>query len=120
MTTLLDTLKSLETAEDFLNHFGVAYDQRVVDVNRLHILQRLHDRLSGADLEAMDEPALQETMPDYLARAYSDFVASDARTEKVFTVFHRAGASAKTVRQTMIPLTAVRGTGQHGIEPSGA
>ena len=43
-----ETLADLESAEDFLDHFGIAYDARVVQVNRLHILQRFHDYLAEA------------------------------------------------------------------------
>jgi|APTNR8051073442_1049403.scaffolds.fasta_scaffold04243_4 nitrogenase-stabilizing/protective protein len=109
MTKLLDTLKSLETAEDFLDQFGIPYEQRVIDVHRLHILQRLHDRLSESDLESMDDDRLHETVSTFLAGAYHDFVVSDARTEKVFKVFHQNGGTARPPGKTMIPLADVRG-----------
>ena len=109
MTRLLDTLKSLETAEDFLDQFEIPYEQRVIDVNRLHILQRLHDRLGESDLESMDDDRLHQTVSTFLAGAYRDFVVSDARTEKVFKVFHRADETARPTGKTMIPLAAVRG-----------
>ena len=109
MTELLETLKSFETAEDFLDHFAIPYEQRVIDVNRLHILQRLHDRLAGTDLECMDDDRLHETVSAFLAGAYRDFVVSDARTEKVFKVFRRAAETARPAGKTMIPLADVRG-----------
>jgi nitrogenase-stabilizing/protective protein len=109
MTELLDTLKSLETAEDFLDHFAIPYEQRVIDVNRLHILQRLHDRLAEADLEIMDEDRLHEAYSAFLAAAYQDFVTSDARTEKVFKVFHQAKPKGGVPGQTMVPLGDIRG-----------
>jgi nitrogenase-stabilizing/protective protein len=109
MIKLLGTLKSLETAEDFLDQFEIPYEQRVIDVNRLHILQRLHDRLGESDLEGMDDERLQETVSTFLAGAYHDFVVSDARTEKVFKVFHQNGGTAHPPGKTMIPLADVRG-----------
>ena len=109
MTELLESLKSFETAEDFLDHFAIPYEQRVIDVNRLHILQRLHDRIADADLENMDDARLHETVSTFLAGAYRDFVTSDARTEKVFKVFHRTGKAACPAGRTMIPLADVRG-----------
>lgn len=109
MTGLLETLKSLETAEDFLEHFDIPYDQRVIDVNRLHILQRLHDRLSEADLESMDDDSLHETYSSFLASAYQDFVTSDAKTEKVFKVFQQSKPKGGSRGQTMIPLEDIRG-----------
>ena len=108
MTPLPDVLETLETAEDFLEHFGIDYDARVVAVNRLHILQRFHDRLAAADLDGLDAAGSHEAVSALLARAYRDFVASDARTEKVFKVFH--DAERKPVPgTTVVPLAAVRG-----------
>lgn len=89
MTTLNDDLQDLESAEDFLDYFGIAYERSVVQVNRLHILQRFHDymqRVSLPDGEAAQRAAYRAA----LAAAYQDFVISDAITEKVFKVFQAA------------------------------
>lgn len=83
--TFKDDLAELQSAEDFLDYFGIAFDKTVVQVNRLHILQRFHDYLRGAG----GEPEY-ETWKRLLMRAYEDFVHSDARTEAVFQVFKRA------------------------------
>lgn len=87
--SLADDLESLESAEDFLDYFGLEYDPTVVHVNRLHILQRFHNYLAQ-DPETLptDDPAKLEVYRRSLARAYQDFVESDALTEKVFKVFH--------------------------------
>jgi nitrogenase-stabilizing/protective protein len=99
-----DELQDLSSAEDFLEYFGVAYDQKVVQVNRLHILQRFHDYLAqaGEVLPEADEPR-REVYKRLLARAYQDFVESDALTEKVFKVFHEVES------QTFIPLESLGG-----------
>ncbi|NWG39470.1 MAG: nitrogenase-stabilizing/protective protein NifW [Hydrogenophilaceae bacterium] len=86
--TLNEAMEEMESAEDFLNYFGVAYDPGVVHVNRLHILQRFHDYLARAgDLEE-DEDTRRLIYASLMTRAYEDFVRSDALTEKVFKVFH--------------------------------
>lgn len=83
---LEEALNELSSAEEFLDYFAVRYEPAVVQVNRLHILQRFHDYIekqASASTDAM-------VFDDYrklLARAYQDFVASDALTEKVFRVF---------------------------------
>jgi nitrogenase-stabilizing/protective protein len=86
--TLDEAMEELVSAEDFLEYFGIAFDPAVVHVNRLHILQRFHDYIAKAG----DLPAAEATRRDLfevlLNRAYNDFVASDALTEKVFKVFH--------------------------------
>ena len=95
---LVTDLADLESAEDFLDYFGVAYDPGVVQVNRLHILQRFHDYLGKyADSCAPTHTEYRAS----LALAYTDFVHSDAITEKVFRVLKRASGI------TTIPLSAI-------------
>jgi nitrogenase-stabilizing/protective protein len=82
-----DETADCESAEDFLDHFKVPFERSVVHVNRLHILQRFHNYLDAhthAGVTAYDE------YRGWLARAYEDFVKSDAQTEKVFSVLQRA------------------------------
>jgi nitrogenase-stabilizing/protective protein len=87
--SLDDDLEELSSAEDFLQYFDIEYDQRVVHVNRLHILQRFHDYLSQVESELPEnEEARREVYRRLLTEAYQDFVKSDALTEKVFKVFH--------------------------------
>jgi len=83
-----DDLEELEAAEDFLQYFQLEYDQGTVHVNRLHILQRFHDYLAkGAEQMPENEDSRYQVYKQLLARAYQDFVESDAQTEKVFKVF---------------------------------
>jgi len=82
-----EELAELSSAEDFLEFFAVAFDPAVVHVNRLHILQRFHDYLADAGELPQEYAARYDTCAGLLASAYSDFVKSDARTEKVFRVF---------------------------------
>jgi nitrogenase-stabilizing/protective protein len=89
---LLDDLEELESAEDFLVYFKVPFEQSIVHVNRLHILQRYHNYLQ-AHRERSGEPVYA----DYhalLTRAYEDFVHSDAYTEKVMRVHQKASGIA--------------------------
>lgn len=86
--SFVDDLEDLESAEDFLQYFELEYDQATVHVNRLHILQRFHDYLAqGAGQIPEDEDSKHQVYKQLLARAYQDFVESDAQTEKVFKVF---------------------------------
>lgn len=80
-------LDELETAEDFLDYFGVTFEPSIVHVNRLHILQRFHDYLGEIDEPPDSAAARYRLYADLLHGAYQDFVGSDARTEKVFRVF---------------------------------
>jgi len=92
-------MDELEGAEDFLEYFGINYDQKVVHVNRLHILQRFHDYISQVEALPEDEDGQRGLYKDLLQGAYDDFVRSDALTEKVFKVFHM-----HEPQQTFVPL----------------
>ncbi len=95
MSALLARLAALSSAEEFLGFFAIGYDERVVHVNRLHILQRWRQYLQREPgLGALDEARLHERYRDLLQRAHDDFLASSAAREKVFKVFQDAqGAS---------------------------
>jgi nitrogenase-stabilizing/protective protein len=80
-------MDELSSAEEFLEYFGIKYDQSVVHVNRLHILQRFHDYLSKVEPMPESDDEKRTLYAGMLNSAYSDFVKSDAKTEKVFKVF---------------------------------
>ena len=96
-TTLHQELAEMTSAEDFLDYFEIAFDIKVVEGSRLHILQRLHDYLRQTNAQDRADYAR------CLRRAYQDFVDSDALTEKVFKVFHRQAAT----REVRIPLAGI-------------
>jgi len=95
---LANDLADLVSAEDFLDYFDVTYERHIVQVNRLHILQRFHDYLGKLGSSSLPTHAEYR---DSLAAAYNDFVHSDAITEKVFKVLKRASGI------TTIPLSAI-------------
>ncbi len=102
--TLDEALEELESAEDFLNYFGIEYEPAVVHVNRLHILQRFHNYLGKATLPDV-ETARRMLYATLLQQAYQDFVKSDAQTEKVFKVFHMHEPQVKFVPISAITVT---------------
>ena len=88
MDSLTDRLKALSSAEDFFAFFAVPFDERVVQVNRLHILKRFYQYLHRADdLTGLGDVDLFRRYRELLGQAYQDFVASSALREKVFKVF---------------------------------
>ncbi|CAG1770747.1 Nitrogenase-stabilizing/protective protein NifW [uncultured bacterium] len=103
---LEEELEDLESAEDFLNYFAISYEQSVVHVNRLHILQRFHDYLmQAADNMPADETAKRAIYKKLLERAYQDFVESDAQTEKVFKVFNMGIGEPQTA---FVPISDIK------------
>ncbi|MES9861689.1 MAG: nitrogenase-stabilizing/protective protein NifW [Candidatus Thiodiazotropha sp. LLP2] len=81
-------MDELSSAEDFLEYFDINFEPSVVHVNRLHILQRFHDYLDGIDQMPESDEEKYALYAGMLKSAYSDFLESDAVTEKVFKVFH--------------------------------
>ncbi len=104
MNELTLRLMRLSTAEEFLDFFGIPYEQAVVNVSRLHILKRLFQYLRReSDLDALDEATLYTRYRSLLQRAYRDFVTSTPAKEKVFKVHRDAQAAA-------VPLSSLRDT----------
>lgn len=100
--TLDDALAELCSAEDFLDYFGIAYDPAVVQVSRLHILQRFHDYLAHNPAPGGGDGERHAHLHRYLHLAYLDFTHSDALTERVFAVLRKATG------QAFVPLDALR------------
>jgi nitrogenase-stabilizing/protective protein len=92
MEAFLQQLKALSSAEDFLQYFGVPFDQQVVNVSRLHILKRFFQYIRKENLSAItNEVDLFTQYREQLVKAYEDFVKSTPAQEKVFKVFQDAG-----------------------------
>ena len=88
MPSLTERLKALSSAEDFFVFFGLPFDERVVQVNRLHILKRFYQYLHKSALPPADDEVGQfRHYRTLLGQAYQDFVASTPAIEKVFKVF---------------------------------
>lgn len=91
MEERLEDLAGLVDAEDFLAFFGIPYDPRVVNVNRLHILKKFGllreavERESGGLPPEVRLARLKEAMQ----QAYETFVTSSAAEQRLFKVFQQ-------------------------------
>lgn len=113
MQDLYNRLKALSAAEEFFDFFGVPFDPQVMQVNRLHILQRFRQYLQCADgLDEQDTLTLFCRFRECLAHAYRDFVFSDARREKVFKVLQQADGTRTVSLSTLHDKLAPRRTGR--------
>lgn len=91
MDGLIQRLKALSSANEFLDFFGIEYDERVVNVHRLHILKRFYQYLHRAEgLAGLDDIEMFRRYRELLLQAYQDFTTSTAAKEKVFKVFQDA------------------------------
>lgn len=88
MNPVLARLQRLSAAEEFFEFFAIAYNLRVVQVNRLHILKRFNQYLARDPIpDDLPEEEAFVRLKRYFFRAYQDFVTSTAIQEKVFKVF---------------------------------
>ncbi|EWS62562.1 MULTISPECIES: nitrogenase stabilizing/protective protein NifW [Hydrogenophaga] len=111
MENFVQQLKALSSAEDFLQYFGVPFEQSVVNVSRLHILKRFFQYIRQQTLpSADDELALYTVYREQLVKAYADFVKSTPAQEKVFKVFQDVGGKQHVTLdslKTSLPQRAV-------------
>ncbi len=112
MNELTTELAKLSSAEEFLEFFAVPFDQKVVNVCRLHILKRFYQYLrQDAKLAGLKDNELFSRYRHWLTRAYEDFLASTPAQEKVFKVFQDAeGAKRVSVEhlRATLPSAAAR------------
>ncbi len=85
-TNILDRLKRLSSAEDFFAALGVAYDETVLRVARLHILKRMGQYLKSDELDGLPDSVAAARAKATLQRAYADFERSSPLAERVFQV----------------------------------
>jgi nitrogenase-stabilizing/protective protein len=89
---VLAQLNKASSAEDFFTLLDVAYDAKVVNVARLHILRRMAQYLASEDFAAMPDAVVAERCKSVLERAYNDFVTSRPIDQRVFKVLKDAVA----------------------------
>ena len=88
--SILDTLNSLSSAEEFFQALDVDFDPAVVRVARLHILRRMGQYLKGEDFAALSDDGVRAACRSCLQIAYQDFVQSSPIEQRVFKVHQDA------------------------------
>jgi nitrogenase-stabilizing/protective protein len=85
----LEQFNQLVNAEDYLEFFQIAYDPQIVNVNRLHILQKFSTLIQPIALKtALTESEKLEQYQAALEAAYNTFTSSTSLDEKLFKVFN--------------------------------
>ena len=91
MSGSLSEFNKLINAEDYFDFFQIEYDQKVVNINRLHILQKFSEyinEIDGNNSELNDYDRLGK-YSEALQQAYQVFIESTPQQEKLFKVFHQ-------------------------------
>ncbi|MDJ0734066.1 MAG: nitrogenase-stabilizing/protective protein NifW [Nostocaceae cyanobacterium] len=85
----VDKFKQISDAEEYLEFFQIPFDQQVVNVNRLHILQKFSQYIQEID-DNYPDLNLSDKLSHYreaLATAYQVFLESTPHEQKLFKVF---------------------------------
>jgi nitrogenase-stabilizing/protective protein len=111
MTTssgILEQLNRTSAAEDFFHALDVAYDPKVLNVARLHILRRMGQYLVNEDFNGASDEDVTTRCKGFLERAYHDFVASSPLDERVFKVLKDAVAPTKPAPKPFVSLNSLK------------
>jgi nitrogenase-stabilizing/protective protein len=90
MNKTMNQFQKLVDAEEFLQFFELPYDQKFVNVNRLHILQKFSQFIGEIDA-ANPTSSEAEKLNQYalaLQKAYALFLESTPHEQKLFKVFN--------------------------------
>lgn len=95
MSKTLAQFKHLVDAEQYFEFFELPYDPQILNVNRLHILQKFSNFIRNAGLEAteLSEPEILEHYCAALQQAYALFLTSNSLEQKLFKVFNEKPAN---------------------------
>lgn len=107
--SILDQLRVASSAEEFFALLGVAYDEKVVNVARLHILRKMAQYLASEDFEGVSNELVAERCKAVLERAYEDFVKSSPLDHRVFKVLKDAVEPPKPAKPAnFVPFNALK------------
>ena len=89
MTTAtdFDRFRACRKAEDYFRYFGLPYDLRVVNTNRLGILSQFAGQLERLHLIRTEPQAPERILTDYreaLQRSYQTFATDSPLNPRVF------------------------------------
>jgi nitrogenase-stabilizing/protective protein len=90
MNKTMNEFKKLIDTEEFLLFFELPYDQKFVNVNRLHILKKFSQFMEEID-KANPTTSEAEKLDQYclaLQKAYALFLESTPHEQKLFKVFN--------------------------------
>jgi len=104
---MLDRLNKASAAEEFFQLLDVAYDPKLLNVARLHILRRMGQYLVSEDFAGVSNDDVAERCKAVLEQAYNDFVVSSPLDQRVFKVLKDAVAPPKP-KQNFVPLNTLK------------
>ncbi|QSJ17661.1 nitrogenase-stabilizing/protective protein NifW [Nostoc sp. UHCC 0702] len=101
MTGTIEEFKTLVDTEEFLQFFNLPYDEKFVNVNRLHILKKFSQYIREID-ENYPDLSAEEKLNQYslaLQKAYEVFLLSTPQEQKLFKVFNEKPKNVVTLTE---------------------
>ncbi|MGF6969260.1 nitrogenase-stabilizing/protective protein [Paraburkholderia sp. WC7.3g] len=91
MQEVIEQLRHLSSAEDCPRFIDIAFDEKVVNVSRLHILKRFFQYIEQQKGQPCNNAtAVLTVYRCLLQKADNDFLVSTPTAQKVFKVFQEA------------------------------
>ncbi len=87
MSKTLAEFNQLTEADQYLQFFDLPYDPEIVNVNRLHILQKFSNLIKELDLTGASEEEALNQYAQALQQAYNLFLSSNSLEQKLFKAF---------------------------------
>ncbi|WAL58428.1 nitrogenase-stabilizing/protective protein NifW [Thermocoleostomius sinensis] len=88
MSRTLSEFNQLTDAEQFFDFFDLPYDPNIVNVNRLHILQKFSALIKQLNDDQFSEIEKLDYYRSALQQAYTLFLTSNSLEQKLFKVFN--------------------------------
>jgi nitrogenase-stabilizing/protective protein len=101
MNSDLDKFNKIVDAEDYFEFFQLPYDQKVVNINRLHILRKFSQFMQEID-ENYTDLSSSDKLSKYseaLEKAYQVFLESTPQEQKLFKVFNEKPKNVVTLTE---------------------
>jgi nitrogenase-stabilizing/protective protein len=97
----IDKFHQIVDAEEYFDFFQLPYDQKVVNVNRLHILKKFSQFIKEID-ENYTDISSSDRLNKYreaLENAYQVFLESTPQEQKLFKVFNEKPKNVVTLTE---------------------
>ncbi len=88
MSRTLADFNQLTDAEQYFEFFDLPYNPSIVNVNRLHILQKFSRLIRQCDTTTLSEAEALSQYRSALQQAYTLFLSSNSLEQKLFKVFN--------------------------------
>jgi len=101
MSGEIDKFNQIVDAEEYFDFFQLLYDQKIVNVNRLHILKKFSQFIKEID-ENYTDISSSDRLNKYreaLEKAYQVFLESTPQEQKLFKVFNEKPKNVVTLTE---------------------